>query len=441
MKFFVPAILLMLVFSFTNAQTNTKPKLLAGPVIGTVTPTTARIWIAYRGTGNNVLILGDTAEQKVYYPVNYSFINNRKGDIAITMDFTGLQPNHRYNILISIDGWGTHARYSFVTPKDTPVTDFNFLLGSCNLLNTDITRMAFPGGANWIFKYMRKKQPEFMVWLGDNSYYLYKKQHRSYEDMFKRHLKIRTTFRKVYRDFLGNQANYAIWDDHDYGPNDANKTFPLKDTALTIFKGFWPNTYPETEAFKGNYFSFRYYDAEFFMTDDRYHRDPEGDTTGSFLGEDQLIWLKHKLQQSDATFKFVSIGSQLLNDNHFGESYAKYPKERNELLDFIAANNISGVLFLTGDKHYSEISRRDWKGYPMYDITCSPLTAPPLPRWLLGAKNNTHRITGTDYGRRNFGRIEIKGTPGNRTAVVQFYGRSGKKRREYSISQQELIRK
>ncbi len=426
---------------FSTAQKTLKPKLLAGPVIGNVTPTTSRIWIAYRGKGQNALILGDTSEKKVYYPTNYSFISNKKDEVAMTLDFTGLKPNHLYNILVSIDGWGAHAKYSFRTPADTTIKDFNFLLGSCALLNTDVTRGLFPGGSNWIFYRMRKKNGDFMVWLGDNVYYLYKRHHSSYEGMFERQLKVRKVYNKKYRDLLGNQPNYAIWDDHDYGPNNSNKNFALKDTALKVFKGFWPNVYPDQNSFPGNYFNFRQYDAEFFMTDCRYARDKEGDTTGSFLGETQMIWLKNKLLMSDASFKFICVGSQVLNDNHFDESYANYPRERNELFDFIAANNIQGVVFLTGDKHYSEICKRNWNGYPLIDITCSPLTAPPLPRRLLGAYHNQWRINKTDYPLKNFGKISVSGEKGNRIMKMEIFGRAGGKRREYVIHQSELLNK
>lgn len=421
-----------------GAQKEKKPKLLAGPVIGSVTQSSAKIWIAYRGKGNNLLILGDTAEKKIYYPTSANYITDEKGNIALTMEFTGLKPNHRYNIIISIDGWGAHAAYSFTTQSDSAVKDFNFLLGSCSLLQTDITRAFFPGGSNWIFYYMKRKKGDFMVWLGDNVYYLYRKHWSSYEGMFKRNLKIRRTYNHFYRDLLGNIPNYAMWDDHDYGPNDADGTFALKDTALLIFKNFWPNTYPENENVKGNFFSFRYYDAEFFMTDGRYYREPLTDSTPSMLGEKQMLWLKNKLTFSSATFKFICLGTQIITDNTFGETYHDYPKEKEELLNFIADNNIKGVVFLTGDKHFSEISKLNWKGYPIYDVTCSPLTSPVLPRRLLGAYENANRVPKSDYGLKNFGRISISGADGNRVARIEFLDRNGIKKREFSIPATEL---
>jgi len=407
--------------------------------VGSVTKNSAKVWIAYRGKGQNVLILGDTAEKRVYYPTNLNYITNSKGDVALTMDFTGLKPDHSYNVIVSIDGWGANAKSSFKTQADTAIKDFNFVLGSCALMMPGIARTVFPGGATWIFYRMKKKKSDFMVWLGDDVYY-FKKNYSSTDGMFNLNVKLRKQF-TIYRDFLASTPQYAIWDDHDYGPNDDGKVFPLKDSSLKVFKGMWPNTYPEGEQFRGNYFNFRYYDAEFFMTDDRFFRDVDGDTAGAFLGETQMIWLKNKLLMSDASFKFVAIGSQVLNDNNFGESYAEFPKERNELLDFISTNNIKGVVFLTGDKHYSELSKREWNGYPFYDFTCSPLTFPPLPRRLLGAYHNGNRVKHFDYGRRNFGRISFSGERGNRNMKIEIIGRGGYKKRETTLNENDLMKK
>ena len=435
-----------LCFGFTADSTTAKPqrqlnpKLFARPIVGSVTSTSAKVWIAYRGNGQNALILGDTAEHKVYYPTDVKYIANSKGDVALTMEFTGLKPDHLYNILVSIEGWGTSTQASFRTQADTTIKDFNFVLGSCALMFPGVSRLVFPAATPFIFKRMQKKKADFMVWLGDDVYYM-KNSYKNLDGMFKLNMRLRKSF-PFYRDFLSSTPQYAIWDDHDYGPNDSGREYALKDSSLKVFKGMWPNTYPKGEEFKGNFFNFRYYDAEFFMTDDRYFRQIVGhDSTSPFLGETQLVWLKNKLLLSDATFKFIGVGSQVLNDNHFGESYTEYIQERNELLDFISNNNIKGVIFLTGDKHFSELSKRDWKGYPMHDFTCSPLTTPPLPRRLLGAYTNHNRVPHSDYAKRNFGRISFSGDKGNRSMKIEIIGRSGKTRRTIVLNEKEMRKK
>ncbi|MFM2307040.1 MAG: hypothetical protein RLZZ367_1709 [Bacteroidota bacterium] len=426
-------VLLCLLAQTLLAQNPEKPKLITGPIIGSVTPTSARAWIAYKGNGLNMMWLVDTVEKTVYYPTGLSKINDNKGTVALNMDFTGLKPDHTYKAEF-IDGVGLHPKCVFTTQSDSAVKDFDFLVGSCALMNTDITRFVFPGGSTAIFESMRRKKSDFMLWLGDNVYY-FGKHYKSYDGMFQRNLRVRNYFPAL-QFFLASVPHYAIWDDHDYGWNDADKSFPLKDTALTIFKGFWPNTYnPDT--IRGNYFSYTYYDAEFFMTDDRYFRDPEGDTAGAYFGETQLQWLKDKLSSSKATFKFICSGSQVLNDSYYGESYAKYSKERNNLLDYIATNNIKGVIFLSGDKHFSEMSKRNWKGYPMYDFTSSPLTSPVVKIRTSGFVNN-YSEPGTLLYRKNFGKVSITGPADNRVCKLEIFGIAGDKKWEYIVNANDL---
>ncbi len=429
--------LLLLVFIFAFAQNPEKARLISGPMVGSVTQTSARIWTAYKGDGLNLLILIDTVDKSIHHPTGFNKINDSKGTVSLHSDFTDLLPGHVYKTDF-LKETGLRPRCIFTTQSDSAVKDFDFLAGSCALMNTDFSRFMFPGFSASIFETMRRKKSDFMLWLGDNVYYL-GKQYGSYDNMFERNLKVRNYF-PVLQFFLAQQPNYAIWDDHDYGWNDADRNFPLKDTALRVFKGFWPNTYDETDTLKGNHFTFRYYDAEFFMTDDRYYRDPEGDTTGAFLGNAQVEWLKEKLAKSDATFKFVCMGSQVLNDSYYGESYAKYPVERNKLLDFIAEKNIKGIIFITGDKHFSEMSRRDWKGYPMLDFTTSPLTAPVIKIRTSGYVNK-FSVPGTLLYRKNFGKISINGPVGNRVCKMEIFGKGGDKKWEYVVSSQELQRK
>jgi alkaline phosphatase D len=416
------------------AQTASSPTLITAPMIGAVETNSAKLWVLYKNGSRHIFKLKDAQDNTLIDPLpSYYAIADSKGDTALTLDFAGLKPNHKYSVAYTCEV-KRETDCDFTTKEDVPVKDMEFLAGSCAYMNTDFTRICFPGADSRIFASMRREKSDFMLWVGDNIYYM-GKQYTSYANMFKRNLRVRRQF-LVLKHFLASQPQYAIWDDHDYGPNDADRTWHLKDTALIVFKGFWPNKYPSNV--EGNYFSYRYYDAEFFMTDDRWYRDPEGDTAASFFGPIQLRWLKEQLRKSDATFKFLVIGSQVLNDNHHGESYAKYSKERNELLDFIVDNNIKGVVFITGDKHYSELSKRDWKGYTFYDFTSSPLTSPIINRRYMSAYRNTYSVKGTVLYHRNFGKISITGPATDRSCKMAIYGVGGKKKWEYTIHASDI---
>ena len=64
---------------------------------------------------------------------------------------------------------------------------------------------------------------------------------------------------------------YAIWDDHDFGPNDGDKSFVLKETSRKVFMNCWANPSYGEEG-KGIYTRITYNDCDFFLMDDRYFR-------------------------------------------------------------------------------------------------------------------------------------------------------------------------
>ena len=95
------------------------------------------------------------------------------------------------------------------------------------------------------------------------------------------------------------------------------------------------------------------------------------------LGEAQLTWLLDALTFSRAPFKVVVVGGQTLNPVEIYENYVNVaPEERERLIAGIVERRIEGVVFLTGDRHHTELIRLQPEGfYPLYDFTSSPLTA------------------------------------------------------------------
>ena len=143
--------------------------------------------------------------------------------------------------------------------------------------------------------------------------------------------------------------HFGIWDDHDYSYDNGTEDFPDKEFSSEMFKRFWPNPGYENQNSGGTYGTYKYEDLEFFLTDVRYYK-----TRYKHLGKTQLAWLKDKLLQSTATFKFIEIGSATVypweNSTSHETSFFQ-TGERDELFDFIYENNISGVIILSGDKH------------------------------------------------------------------------------------------
>ena len=106
-------------------------------------------------------------------------------------------------------------------------------------------------------------------------------------------------------------------------------------------------------------------------------------------------------------------------------------------MQFLKEEKISGVVFLTGDRHHSEVIKVEGlTDYPMYDITVSPLTS---GTHVFGAdeKDNPFRVIGIDQ-KQNYGRVSIAGKAKDRRLTVRFIGVKGEALGEWSVHENEL---
>jgi alkaline phosphatase D len=118
----------------------------------------------------------------------------------------------------------------------------------------------------------------------------------------------------------------------------------------------------------------------------------------------------------------VAIGSQVLNDAAVYENYATMPQERAELLRRIEEEGIHGVVFLTGDRHFTELSEVKLKdGRVLYDLTVSPLTSGVYK----AKETNTNRVDGTIVEQRNFATLSFSGTLKERVMLIRVFDAKG----------------
>ena len=151
-----------------------------------------------------------------------------------------------------------------------------------------------------------------------------------------------------------------------------------------------------------------------------------------------MDWLKNALLGSRASFKIIVTGSQVLNPLNKYECMQHFSYEYNELMNFLAEHKISGILFLTGDRHHSEIVRMDRTSlYPLYDITVSPYTSGISKASGIEA-NNPNREPNTLVEAQNFAKISFSGKKNERIMKVEFIGLKGEKLGEWSVNESAL---
>lgn len=69
------------------------------------------------------------------------------------------------------------------------------------------------------------------------------------------------------------------------------------------------------------------------------------------LGHAQKAWLLAGLRASTATFKFIAGPVPFTSPSY--DKWGGFPTERDEILAFILANQVQGVVFLSADLHYA----------------------------------------------------------------------------------------
>ena len=444
----ITLISVVLISGCTNKNTsNTSDLLQSGPMLGTVEIKKAVVWLQTKKPAP-VAIEYWSKEDSVDSRFNKQGKTTADAYNSTKLILDNLEPGTTYNYKITVNSKTQELAYplSFTTQElwqwRTDPPPFSIAMGSCLYINDpEDDRPGEPyGGRYEILESIHQKSPDVMLWLGDNLYYREPDFYSKYQ-MALRYIHTRSI--EPMQALVANSVNLAIWDDHDYGPNNSDRTYRMRRQALDIFKTYWPNPAFGTMETAGVFFRYKYSDVEFFMTDDRFHRAPNSadNSSDDFFGRRQLNWLKESLLSSNATFKLVVVGNQATNTYSGHEGFPNYTERYNELMNFLAAHEIEGVVFLSGDRHFTELLKTERDDlYPLYELTSSPLTSGTYAGIVESEEaDNPLRIDGTlVYDTRNFGMIQVSGERDDRSLILQTYDVKGEKLWEYSIHQKDL---
>jgi len=423
-------LLSLLPHPLAHAQTPPAPAPLeAGPMLGFGSAHETLIWARLAARGADVRIrywpAGRPQEAKEDGPLP---LGGRDGR-TLRHVLSGLADNATYEYALLVGGAPVTApgalRFKTLPRwhRRAPPPDLVAAFGSCAYLNQ------YPeddyGGGVEIFEAIRAQSPDLMLWLGD-AVYLNPQDAESAEGIARRYASYRA--HPALQPLLAATRHYAIWDDHDYGHNDGNWSYPLKGEALAVFKEHWGNPAFGLPELPGAFGAFSWGDVDFFLLDNRTYR-----TSGKappaesrYLGDAQLSWLLDALSASRATFKVIASGSQVLSPYAHFESYAQHPRELARLLEGLKARAVEGVVFLSGDRHHTELNvLHDPHLYPLYDFTSSPLTS-GLSDSAEAERLNPRRVPGTFVTEtRSFGLLRVRGPRRDRVMTLEARGPDG----------------
>ena len=400
--------------------------LMGGPMLGNLSENGVNLWLRLSTTEPLVVRVtkSDGSDEKSYMK---NFIEPGV-EQRIVLDGLSSDTEYKYAVYTKkrriADGRFTTA------PASDKKGIFKLAFGSCfhkiglhnpNLINEIL-----------------KREPRAMMLLGDIAVDDRENQinmHRS--DYLLRDVS------KPWRRLSANITLYACWDDHDYFNNDRSgipKGFTAADreAVRAVWHQNWNN--PANER-KGIYFNTRIGPVEVIMLDTRsYRENEERGNYGSYLGIEQLTWLKETLKNSVAPFKIISSGTMWSDDISNGkDSWGTWDIEaREELFDFIDAENISGVLFVSGDRHGARgLTIHRPSGYIFHEFEVGTLGGVPGPPAM--AKDTSNQLFGyIGEGTIAFGEFTFD-TKGDKPSVIfKLIDELGNILEEYTLSYSQL---
>lgn len=301
-----------------------------------------------------------------------------------------------------------------VVAKGTSPAQIKILFGSC--LHQDKPQP--------IWQAMNQEQADLFVLLGDNVY-------GDTEDMAELKAKYAKQWAKPgMQTMLANTPTIGIWDDHDFGENDAGAEYPQKQGSRQIMLDYFnvPKDSPRRTRADGIYTSHILTQAntkvQIILPDLRWNRSPlesvgrvkymlnkapnnlgpylpSADKLATMLGETQWQWLEQQLQQP-ADVRILATSLQFLPEFSGWESWANLPHERQRFLTLLNRYKIDNLVIVSGDTHWSELSQITRKnGKLLWEMTASGLTE----EWK-NVSPNKHRV-GDSYAKANYGVIEL----------------------------------
>jgi alkaline phosphatase D len=298
-----------------------------------------------------------------------------------------------------------------------------------------------------------KHKPDLWVYLGDNIY------GDTYDMNVLKAKYAKLAAKPEFQNLRKNVRMLATWDDHDFGSNDDGRHYPFRKESKEIFLDFFAEP-KESQRYQheGIYTSYMFEGngkkLQLILLDNRTFRDnlrkyngelakdkryfyeldyfPHDNADSTLLGAEQWKWLESELKKP-ADLRIIGSGSQFSIEFNGYEAWANFPHEQKKMLDLIRTTRANGVMFITGDVHYAEISKLQADGlYPVYDVTSSGITS----TWHF-ATPNINRIEGPIMD-NHFGMITIDWKSKDPKVKMEIWDINNNQRIEHTISLSEL---
>jgi hypothetical protein len=263
---------------------------------------------------------------------------------------------------------------------------------------------------------------------------------------------------RFFRELRQRVPILATWDDHDMGANDAGADYPKRREAKLEFLRWLDEPADSPRQTREGVYDARVFGpagkrVQIILLDTRSFRGPlkrvpkseqtlvggtyvpNPDPSIPMLGDAQWQWLEQQLRQP-AELRLIVSSIQFVSEFSGAEAWANLPHEKQRMLDLLGKTKAAGVLFVSGDRHWSELSRMPGpSGYPLYDLTASALTE-KHPRGTPSV--NKYRAIPTTYHDVNVGHLRINWSDTDPLIRWKIIDVSGQPRLEHELRLSEL---
>lgn len=223
-----------------------------------------------------------------------------------------------------------------------------FCFGSCNSHKKDQP----------LWRHIARARPGLFMWLGDIVY-------GDTENMNElREKYLLQLSKREYRQVVENIPVIATWDDHDYGVNNGDRSYPMRWESRDAFFDFvGEDKKSSRRERKGVYESYTVgppgRQIKFIMFDCRFNRDSREQEIRDILGEEQWRWFEQEMRYSQAQVHFFGCSTSVLSTNlSTTEDWSDFPDAYQRLFDIIERHDVAAPFFLSGDKHFGGFFHR-----------------------------------------------------------------------------------
>ncbi|KAG7369680.1 PhoD-like phosphatase [Nitzschia inconspicua] len=141
---------------------------------------------------------------------------------------------------------------------------------------------------------------------------------------------------------------------------------------------------------------------------ERYSKYPDGD----YLGEEQWTWFEEAIGRSDAAVNIIVSGVQVhapwFYDGNLVENWSVFPKAQHRLYQAILQPNVRAPLLVTGDIHLAQLLRKDCNKLQQSSSHATTLESGTRVLYEITTSGMTHSWGSTDTsvcGRPNMSRL------------------------------------